>query len=365
MSDCTPKLPAAIAAPSLSQGTAYTYSVAYSLSDGATFTVQTNVTIKSDGNVYKDPLGNYYLLPVSASGTRSYYTLSSGMATLAQTVSIGGIAAVGSVKINTNTLGGNNLNSNRIYPASFPYVDARGLSFYVRPAAFYTGNTNSSTAVISLLSYKDGTLEEVKVGGAYPSATYQFAAIASGTAAPAFPNAVPATTTSPPSSASSSSTAGSATAVASSSAAGAPSTGGAASTPSSSSSSSPSPSSSSFVPSSTPSASSSTGSTTVVCPPVSTSSSSSTSSGSGLSHGDIAGIVVGTVVGALLLAVLAALATCAMLSPSNKGGQKYVTNTATPSELSSVNRANGATPVPVGSESSVSRPTVEMHAVEV
>ena len=359
MSDCTPKLPAATTAPSLSQGTAYTYSVSYSLSDGATFTVQTNLTLKSDGNVYRDPLGNYYLLPVSATGTRSYYTLSSGTASLAQMVSIGGIAAVGSVKINSNSLGGNNLNSNRFYPTSFPYVDARGISFYVRPAAFYTGNTASSTTVISLLSYKDGTLEEVKVGGAYPSATYQFAAIASGSIAPAFPSAVPSTGSSSPSSSTSSSStagAGSGSAASSSAAGAAPSTGG-GSVSSTAGGAAVTPSSSS----------SSTGSSAVLCPPVTTATSSSSSSGSGLSGGAIAGIVVGTVVGALLLAILAALATCALCA-SNKDGHKYSTNSrggGGASELSSANPANGAAPVRLG-ESSVSRqPAVEMHAVEV
>ena len=196
LASCTvPQLPPAQTKPTVVQGTPSNWTLAVSISDGATFTVQTILTVTSDGNLYTDSIGNRFILPIAASGSRTYYSLAGGVASVTGMSAIRGLLPIGNVTTSSNNLGGNNLNSNRIYPFAAPYLDALGVSFSVSPAAFYTGNTSASstTNTITLYSYKDGTLEEVQVNGKYPVQGLQYASMLMGTTAPALPLPVTAT----------------------------------------------------------------------------------------------------------------------------------------------------------------------------
>ena len=262
------------------------YTVAYSISDGVTFTVQAVVTVTSDGQSYNDVLGNRYLLAVQANGTRTYYDWTSASSTPI-TAAITGVAT----NVTTTTfLFAGNKNDNRIYPFSRPYLDALGFAYTVSPAAPVTGNVSLLTSTIGVVSYKDATLEEVAAGARYPTAAYQTIAIAAGTTAPTLP-----TPTRPSSSSPSTST-------------------GSANTQSSAGAGRVSVSSA--LATSTPAAAAATSTAGVGAPPV---TSGGGGGGSGLSGGDIAGIVIGSVVGALLLCGCLIFA-CVMAGRRDKKG---------------------------------------------
>ena len=325
------------------QGVPYTFG--YSLSDGATFTVQAVVTITTDGRVYQDAIGNRYVLAVQANGTRTYYdwtvASTSSSAPTATTV-ITGLVPVGNATTGTLTYTGNK-NSNRLYPSASPHVDVLGLSFTTATPAPVTGNSSLLEAIVSIVSYKDNVLEETQTGGKYPLQQYQATAISatatsnlSGLPAVTRPSSTPPSTTAGSSSSavaagSSSNAAGAASTAASaaatsaargsSSATSAPAVtsaatsaarvGSSSATSASAASTAASATSAPAAATSAPVASSSTGAPAVV-------TSGGGGGGSGLSGGQIAGIVVGSVVGGLLLLCLCVAALWAALGGKEK-----------------------------------------------
>jgi hypothetical protein len=116
------------------------FSYSYFLSDGATYTVQANLTVTTSSPfaATQDLLGNPYLTVLNVVGTRVYTFLPTG----AQLSSgVDGLCAVA-----------NTTASQRFYPyallssapgvhtmANAPFLDALGLDFYIVPSAPYLG----------------------------------------------------------------------------------------------------------------------------------------------------------------------------------------------------------------------------------
>ena len=100
-----PQLPPAQTKPTVVQGTPSNWTLAVSISDGATFTVQTILTVTSDGNLYTDSIGNRFILPIAASGSRTYYSLAGGVASVTGMSAIRGLLPIGNVTTSSNNLG--------------------------------------------------------------------------------------------------------------------------------------------------------------------------------------------------------------------------------------------------------------------
>ena len=310
------------------------YSYAYSISDGSTFTVQTVVTLTTDGNVYQDAIGNRYVLAVAANGTRTYYDWTQAVTTSSAptaTSTITGVVPVSNATTGTLTYTGNK-NDNRFYPSAAPHVDVLGISFTLAQPAPITGNSNVTASTVSITSYKDNVLEETQSGGRYPLQQYQ-ATTSSATATASLIAGLPAVTRPPGTPPSAASSAAPAVRASSSAAATAATSTNAAAPSSTTVPAAPAPSSSAAVPSTaapapgaptsaaapastaTPPAAQPTSaptaaagvsvtspaSTAAAAPPVIPGSTNNSGGGSGLSNGQIAGIVVGSVVGGLLL----------------------------------------------------------------
>ena len=182
MAACLPKLPTLTRPTFVDSVTPTQYTFAYSVSDGATFTVQTQVSITTDGRAYVDTLGNRYVLATAATGTRTYYTY--GVASLTaqsvQTASITGLAPVGSIIIHNNVLTGNRT-TNRLYPFQTPFIDALGIGFTLAVNTTATGTGGrAQISTFAVYQYKDATIEEYPTGGSFPTPAYQQAAIANG-----------------------------------------------------------------------------------------------------------------------------------------------------------------------------------------
>ena len=141
--------------PSVSNG-ARTFSHSYTLSDGAHYQVQANLTITSASAfaTTQDQLGNPYQTITAISGTRTYTYLPTGATLVSQ---VTGISAAGYPA-------GSGL-SQRFYPYSLlaaspniytpnnvPYSDASGVGYSISPAAPIVGQPlTSATSVYVVL----------------------------------------------------------------------------------------------------------------------------------------------------------------------------------------------------------------------
>jgi len=144
----------AAAVTSAPANTATQFSYSYSISDGATYSVNTTLAITTTATpqLYVDQLGNSYQNITSVSGTRVYTHLPTG-ATV--------ISAV------TGLSNGAGTPSQRWYPFAYlqsapgvyststaPYLDGEGIGFTISPAAPVNGNAPGAGAQNSIINVR-------------------------------------------------------------------------------------------------------------------------------------------------------------------------------------------------------------------
>ena len=311
---------------------AATFSLSYNISDGVNFISLVSFTATPDGNVYTDQLGNQYWNIQYITGSRVYIDIATGNYTVSS------ITAVG--QLSNFSTGGNQFNDNRVFPQP-PYFDREGLTLLVSPNTPTSGNTSQSSTTSSsyftVYNYREQLIEETPANK-YPTLAYQYISLVPGATPPLNLSAygVTNTTTIPivtPGVSSSSSSTGVPVIPSASSSTGAPVN---------------------------PSTSSSTGTVGGGGTVLSSSSSAAVANnngtsnsgggGSGLSGGDIAGIVIGSVVGFL---ILLGLCLCIILGTTRKRPVKeesessQVQNVSVIAPSSELSRTTGTLPQPM------------------
>ena len=143
------------------------YNLAYTVTDGVTYSSSVAATLYTDGTVNYDSLGNVYYNAISATGTRSYTYLPTGA------VSVQSITSLMAQNIVSTSNLAYITNNNRLYPY-YPYFDRYGMAFTLNSTIAPDGQaitaTTATSDIVAVLVYRDNTLEEYTIfgGGNYP-----------------------------------------------------------------------------------------------------------------------------------------------------------------------------------------------------
>ena len=141
--------------PSASNGALH-LSYSYTISDGLTYTVQTNLSIATNSAfaTSRDELGNNYQTVISITGSRKYTYLPTGYTLTSTITGLANVSASSSPHADQ-----------RFYPYallvsspgvysinSAPFLDAAGLSFTVNPAVPVNGQVGGATSSVVSVS---------------------------------------------------------------------------------------------------------------------------------------------------------------------------------------------------------------------